>query len=435
MIERYETTKMRLLWREELKFELWLKTELAVLWARTKRGELPVEQVERIAHDAKIDLVRITEIEGITHHDLLAFIEAVREHLEAQDRGELHRKMTSYDTEEIPTSIRIRDSIDVLVATLDELSAAILKAADAHRRTLMIGRTHGQHAEPITFGLKLLGWYDILSRDRNRLLAAQQVAAVGKLAGAVGVYGELTPEIEAEVCAAMGLTPARHATQILHRDRIAQVLSTLAILGGNIEHIVQEFRILGQTELCEVREPFGKGQKGSSRMPHKKNTIVTERLCGMSRLLRAYSGAALENIATWSERDITQSSVERVILPDSFHLAHYMLEKLLWVISGMEVFPDRMLRNLESTQGVIYSGRVKDLLLAWGMEPEKTYGLVQQCAFNTAETGETFHDLISRSLGFKVLCTTDKQRQQFEQCFDPWHDLQYLDAIFARFGL
>ncbi|MBI5221211.1 MAG: adenylosuccinate lyase, partial [Candidatus Magasanikbacteria bacterium] len=274
MIKRYQTPEMARIWDENRKFDLWLRIELAVLEARAKLGQLPSAVVDRIKAKAKFDVARIEEIELETDHDLLAFVQAVRENLDAYDRHHFHWGMTSYDTEEIPTNLRLIEAIDVLFTAMDGLEKVLRQQAQTHKKTLMIGRTHGQQAEPITFGFKLLGWLAALERDMVRLHAAKQVVSVGKISGAVGTYGDLDPEIEKEVCRFLGLQPADHATQILHRDRIAQVMTALAVMAGNIEHVALDFRLMAQTEICEVREPFGCKQKGSSRMPHKKNTIL-----------------------------------------------------------------------------------------------------------------------------------------------------------------
>ncbi len=435
MIGRYETPEMAAAWLEEAKFQLWLQTELAVLDAKVKQGRLHPEVAAQIRQDGIVDLDQIAALEAELEHDLLAFVRSVQSKLPSDVAGEFHRDMTSYDTEEIPTNIRIRDSIDILLVALDKLIAVIRSQAIKHKRTLQIARTHGQHAEPITFGFKMLGWLQAFKRDYKRLEDARRVISVGKIRGAVGVYGELGPEIEAVACASFGLSTPTHATQILHRDRIAQVMTTLAILAGNIEHVAQDFRLMAQTEVLEVREPFGKKQAGSSRMPHKKNTIVTERLCGMARLIRSYASAALEDIATWGERDISQSSVERVMLPDAFHLVHYMLKKLVWVLEKMEVFPDHMMRNLNLTRGCIFSGQVKDLLVGWGLEPEATYRLVQTASFAAMDEGRELKALIAEHELVVPLLQDAAKAKALEVCFDPWQGLKHLDVLFTQCGI
>ena len=446
MIPRYRTPEMTEIWAEKRKFDLWLKIELAVLQAKSDLGRLDPDLVERIHEKASFSIKRIDEIDKAIHHDLLAFIQSVQEHLDPDDKSQFHKDMTSYDTEEIPTMLRIMDSINIIISALTNLREVIISQAKKYKKTLMIGRTHGQHAEPITFGLKLLGWRDMLDRDTQHLFEVLEEVRVGKLAGAVGTYGELDPEIEEKVCESLGLKPARHATQILHRDRIAHVMTTLTVLAGNIEHIALDFRLMSQTEICEVREPFGKEQKGSSRMPHKKNTIITEQLDGLPRLMRGYCVAAFEQIATWSERDISQSSVERIMLPDAFHLIHRMINQMTYVLKDMEVFPKNMERNLNLTRGCIHSGRVKDKLLGWGLDSEWVYRKVQSLCFSAMEPGGRHlaaalhddNDLISQLEG--VVDSTShenvgKMLEELNSCFDHWQGLQHLDKIFARFGL
>lgn len=435
MIERYQTVPIAKAWLEERKFDLWLQVELAVLAARAQYEGLDLETVERIRQGATFDVARIEVLEADLQHDLLAFVGAVKEHLQSQDRGEFHRGMTSYDTEEIPTNVRIRDSIRVVLAELAQLCKVLARQAEKYRYTLKIGVTHGQHAEPITFGLELLGWLDNFHRDMERLIEAEKAISVGRLAGAVGAYGELTPELEAVVCQEFGLAPPKHSTQILHRDRIAQVLSVLAILAGNIEHVAVNFRLMAQTEKTEVREPFGRDQRGSSRMPHKKNTIFTERLSGLPRVMRGYQLAALESIQTWGQRDISQSSVERIILPDAFHLAHYMLTKLTWVLDKMEVFPANMLRNLNFSRGCIYSGSVKDLFSGWEIPADEVYTLTQQVAFQAMESGVEYQELLRKHLVVEPLLQDPEKSAAFSACFDPWRGLEHIGKIFTRFGI
>lgn len=433
MIPRYSTKQMVEIWAEERKFDLWLKIELLVLEARKNLGEITPEVFRRIEAQAKFNIARIDEIEKELDHDLLSFVQCVQENLDPDIRGEFHRKMTSYDTEEIPTVIRIIDSLDIIGGELDQLQSAICNKAAEYRDTLMIGKTHGQHAEPITFGLRLLGWVDIIRRDIDRLLQVRKEISVGKLSGAVGVYGELDPRIEEHVCQKLNLLPARHSTQILHRDRIAHVMSVLAILAGNIEHIALNFRKMADTDIMEVREPFGKKQKGSSKMPHKKNTIITERLCGLARNMRSFMLVAHENIPTWEERDISQSGPERIILPDGFNLAHYMVQKLAFVLKRMEIFPDNMKANFEKTQGCVFSGSVKDLFIGWGMDPEVAYRLVQEKSFEAmSRKMHLMALLMNESIVHDFL--TEERRSELSACFDPWKGLKHRDTIFARFG-
>lgn len=423
------------IWTEERKFSLWLAIELATLDARAKMGLLAPEIAEKIRKQAKVDIKRIDEIEAEIDHDLLAFVQAVQEKLDDDIRGEFHQGLTSFDTEEIPTALRIRESLDIIGKSLDDLNVVLLLKAREHRDTLMVAKTHGQHAEPYTFGLRLLGWCDIFRRDAGRLLQARERISVGKLSGAVGTYSELSPKIEELVCQSFDLHPPKHATQILHRDRIAQVITTLAILASDIEHVAVNFRKMADSDTLEVREPFRKKQKGSSAMPHKKNTIVTERLCGMARVVRANCLVALGNITTWEERDISQSAPERIILPDTFQLVHYMLKKLTWVLEKMEVFPQNMLKNMGKTHGCIYSGHVKNLLLKWGIDPETVYRLVQEKSFRAMQEGEQLLSLLIEDQLVKKHISDPEKLAELEACFDPWGGLKNINEIFTRFGL
>ena len=438
MIERYMDSEMEDIWRERAKFKRWLQTECAVLEGRAACGPLDPAVAKRIRKQARFSTRRMAQLEAQNKHDLLAFIETVRASLAPADRGELHLYMTSYDTEEIPTILRLLASIAVLLNRLKLLRSAIFDRARQYAKTIMIGRTHGQHAEPITFGFKLLGWYDMLGRNIAALEWLADFISVGKIRGAVGVGGELSAEIEAHVCHSFGLRVAPHVTQIIHRDYHVRVLSELAVLGGNIEHIAKDLWIMSLPEIGEVREPFEDAQKGSSRMPHKKNPITLEQLFGLPRLLRGYDGSYQECIATFAERDISQSSVERIVLPDSFHLANRLVKRLTRVIAKMEVFPQRMLQNLDLTKGCTYSGPIKDLLLSWGMDPEQTYQLMQKLC-NGAMSG-TAHlcGLVSCNGEIEKLVKAGnaaERSKQLDECFNPWRGLKDLPVIFSRFGI
>ncbi|MCX6784917.1 MAG: adenylosuccinate lyase [Candidatus Komeilibacteria bacterium] len=434
MIERYSTKAMSRIWAEKEKFNLWLKLELAVLEARAKLGQLDQGIVDRIRRQAKFSLKRIAEIEAVNHHDLLAFVQAVRENLDPDLRGRFHEGLTSYDTEEIPFSLRLIRGLAVVEKELNGLWRVLTARSWEFKDTPKIGRTHCQHAEPITFGVELLNWSDLIGRDLIRLKQAKEVAGVGKISGAVGVYGDLDPAIEDEVCRQLGLRPTL-ATQILHRDRLAQVMTTLAIVGSDLEHIALNLRLMSQTEVGEIREPFGQGQKGSSRMPHKKNPIVLEKICGLSRLLRGYAVTALETVATWSQRDISQSSPERIIVPDGFHAVHHMIQGLSYIVANMEVFPDQMLLNLQLTQGCIFSGAAKEVLLSWGVEPELAYKVVQQCSFQALAEHRPLLELLQTSPALQpFLAEYGERNQLLADCFDVNHSLRHIQAVFDRFG-
>lgn len=433
MIERYQTAEMANIWEEESKFSLWLEIELAALDAKAKLGRLDSEIAQKIRQQAKFTIARIKEIEAEIEHDLLAFVQTVRENLDPGLRRYFHEGMTSFDTEEIPLNLRLIRSLEVLSREIKVLCQASREQAKQHKTTLMIGRTHGQHAKPITFGFKLLGWLDAFDRDGLRLNGDLRAVSVGKLSGAVGIYGgELDPELEEEVCRIFKLKPVRHATQIIHRDRVAQVMSTLAILAANMEYVATEIRHLAQTEIGEVYEPRKKAQKGSSAMPHKRNPIICERICGLARIVRIDLVAALENITTWSERDISHSSVERVILPDSFHAIHYMLRKLIWVVQNMEVDTERMLENLRFTQGCIFSEEVKTLLCSWGIDTETVYYLLQESSFTAMKEKRSFQNvLLERGSQY---FNSSGRIQALDVCFDETRCLKHIDKIFARFG-
>ena len=437
MIKRYVRKEMGEIWEDKNKYRKWLEVEMAVLRARAKidLDHSAIKAEKHIRENAKFTVERIEELDREIEHDMIAFITAVQENLDSKYAGEFHKGLTSYDIEEPATALLMMESADIIIENIELLIQVILEKAKEHKETIMIGRTHGQHAQPITFGLKLLNWHYSLENDLELVKQAKEVISYGKISGAVGTY-TLSPEIENFACwAVLRINPAKISTQILQRDRHAQMMSALAITAATVEQIATEIRILSQTEIGEVREPFKKKQKGSSAMPHKKNPIICERLCGQARIIRANLMAAIENIAVWSERDISQSSVERVIFPDSFQLLDYMLAKLTWVIQGLEVFPENMRANLEKTYGVIASGEVKTLLLNKGVEPEKAYRLVQDTSFIAINEKKTL---------MEVLLTWDKtadyfesatERQELSSCFEWKNQLQYIDQIFERFGV
>lgn len=432
---------MLAIWSEKAKIALWLQVELAVLDARAKVGDLPPEIAKRLREQAeKIDLDwllgRMAEIEKVNNHDLLAFLEAGREKLDPDLRGHLHAKMTSYDTEEIPMILRVVESLRLVTTAYDKLVMTLREKALEHKKTLLLGRTHGQAAELTTFGLRLLDWLDAVEDDLIRLNYEFDDIKIGKISGAVGTYPDLSPAIELVVCEHFGLGAARKSTQILHRAAIARVLNTLAVVAANIEHIALNFRLMARSDVGELREPFGKGQKGSSRMAHKQNTIKTENLCGLARMMRGYALVAMENIATWEERDISQSAPERIILPDAFNLIHFMVRRLTAVIEGMQVFPERMLENINNTYGTIYSGKVKELLLAWGMEPEAVYKLLQELSFRAVEEKQFLLDLLLKHDAVLCLLVDGVGREPaLRTCFEPLKSLPHLEEIFQRFDL
>lgn len=441
LLDRYSTPEMKAIWSEKAKIALWLQVELAVLDARAKAGDLDPEIAKRLREQAEaIDLDclldRMAEIEKVNNHDLLAFVEAVREKLDPDLRGHLHAKMTSYDTEEIPMILRIVESLRLVTAAYDKLAETLRQKALEHKRTLLLGRTHGQAAELTTFGLRLLDWLDAVDNDLTCLADELSEIRIGKISGAVGTYPDLSPAIETVVCEHFGLIPARKSTQILNRAAIARVMNTLAVAAANIEHIALNFRLMARSDVGELREPFPKGQKGSSRMAHKQNTIRTEQLCGLARVVRAYAMVAQENVPTWEERDISQSAPERIILPDAFNLMHYMVRRLTAVIEGMQVFPERMLENIANTYGTIYSGKVKEFLIGMGMGPEVVYRWLQELSFEAVTKRRPLLGLLRESTDFKEYEVLAPQvLEALAECFEPMNSLPHLEDIFQRFDL
>ncbi len=423
MIERYTRPEMAKLWSDQHRFDVMLEVEILVCEALARRGVVPTDAVRKIREKASVDPRRVAEVEAEVKHDVIAFVTAAAESVGSEGRF-LHYGMTSSDVLDTAFAALLVEATDRLLGGVTKLRAAVRKQVEAHRRTPMIGRTHGIHAEPITFGLKLAGWYAELGRDLGRLELARSEIAHGKLSGAVGTYANNGPDIEREVLASLGLTPETVATQVVPRDRHAVLFSTLAILAGSLERFAVEIRHLQRTELLEALEPFGKGQKGSSAMPHKRNPILTENICGLARLVRGHAVAALENIALWHERDISHSSVERVIAPDATTALDFMLHRLTGVIADLDVRPDAMQRNLDLTQGRIASERVLLKLVANGIDREEAYRWVQRCALGA---GDFKQALLADPDVAKTMSKAD-----VEGCFDLSHALRYVDEVIDR---
>jgi adenylosuccinate lyase len=427
MIARYTSPEMGRIWSDQRKYETWLQVELAAVDAMHHAGIVPGDAARDIRDKAAFAISRIEEIERVTQHDVIAFTTAVAEHVGAAARW-LHFGLTSSDVIDTAQALQMREACDVILKDLDALMQAVRSRADEHRRTPMIGRTHGVHAEPMTFGLKLALWYAELSRDVARVRRAREVIAVGKLSGAVGTFGHLPPTIEAEVCRSLGLAPAPVASQVIQRDRHAELLSALAITASSLEKFALEIRGLQKTEIGEVEEPFAPGQKGSSAMPHKRNPIAAEQIVGLARLLRANAGAAFENNALWHERDISHSSVERVILPDSFIALDHMLRRMTRIVKGMVVYPERMRENLARSRGVVFSGSVLLELARRGVSREQAYEWVQRNAMRA------FHE----QRDFKALLLADADvtavlpAAVIERAFDLDDQLKHVDHIFER---
>ena len=402
MIERYTRPEMGRIWSERHKIDLWLRVEIAVAEAWAKRGVVPEEAMVKI-RKATCDLERMKEIERETDHDVI-------------------------DT---ALALQTVEAIDHLLAGLDRLIEAVGRQAVKHRDTLMIGRTHGIHAEPITFGFKLAVWYDELRRNRARLEAAREDIRVGKISGAVGTHANVPPDVEEDVCALLGLKPAPVSTQIIQRDRHAHVITTLAILASSLDKFATEIRHLQRTEVGELEEPFDPGNMGSSAMPHKRNPHESERISGLARLVRGYAVSALENIALWHERDISNSSAERVIFPDAFILLDYMVALMAEIVEGWVVYPERMRRNLEATHGAIYSQRVLLALVEAGMDRQEAYRIVQRAGHTAWDTGTHMRDLLLQDEEVRARLTPE----QIEAIFDPSYHTAHIDETFRRLGL
>jgi adenylosuccinate lyase len=400
MIDRYTLPEMARLWSEKNKFAAWLKVEIAVCEAKAEKGEIPAKALKEIKDKAAFDIKRIEEIEAVTDHDVIAFLTNVAENVGEASKY-IHIGLTSSDILDTSLAVLMKDSGRLLKKNLTE-TASILKAmAPEYADVPCIGRTHGIHAEPTVFGLKLALWYTEIMRDLNRLNAAIKEISVGKLSGAVGNFANISPEIEAIVCKKLGIKPAEVSTQVIQRDRHAYYLSIIAIIGGTIEKIATEIRNLQRTEILELEEGFAKGQKGSSAMPHKRNPITSERLAGLARVLRADSMAAMENMALWHERDITHSSVERIIIPDSTTLLHYMICKLNKVLLNLKINSDRMRQNIDLTRGLVFSQRVLLALTEKMPSREEAYKVVQSLAMTSWEDQSDFKKLVNGSAAVK----------------------------------
>jgi len=430
MIPRYTLPAMGALWSETHRLELMLEVELQVLAAQARIGLVPQRAVRAIRRKAQVNLARIRAREEATQHDVIAFLEHLEERI-GPDGRYLHFGLTSSDVLDTSLGVLLRRATGLLAQDLRALLAALAAQARRHRSTVMIGRTHGIHAEPTTFGLKLATFYDDFRRHLERLRRAGEEVGVGKISGAVGTFANVDPRVERQVCAALGLRPAPISTQIVQRDRHAAYVSTLALIGASLERLATEIRHLARTEVREAQEPFGKGQQGSSAMPHKQNPVVCERVTGMSRLLRGYAVAALESVALWHERDISHSSVERVILPDATIALDYMLQAMTTVIRGLVVDPRRMRRNLESSRGVVYSGQVLLALMRVGLSRTKAYELVQRVALAAWRNGTDFEALLMRDPSIRRHVTP----QVLRRCLDPRAHLKHVDTIFKRVGL
>jgi len=431
LIERYTLPEMGELWTDSYKFQTWLQVEIAVCEAQAELGHIPAAAVEIIKEKASFDPQRILEIEAEVRHDVIAFLTNVNESVGDAGRY-IHLGLTSSDVLDTALSLQLVASLTVLLKQLEALIQAIRYQAQEHRTTVMIGRSHGIHAEPITFGFKLAGWLAAALRHRDRLVRLRRQIAVGKISGAVGTYANIDPKIEAIACQKLWLEPDTASTQVISRDRHADYVQTLALLAATLERFAVEIRNLQRTDVLEVEEFFAKGQKGSSAMPHKRNPIRSERVSGLARILRGHAIAALENIALWHERDISHSSVERVILPDTSIITHFMLVEMTKLVKKLLVYPKNMTRNLNRYGGVVFSQRVLLALVNKGMKREDAYTVVQSCAHQAWNTEDgNFHDLIVQDSR-----VTDKlSAEEIETCFDPQQHLKHLDEIYQRLNI
>ena len=427
MIPRYTRPEMGKIWSLENKYQKWLDVELAVCEAWNKLGVIPDEALAKIKEKAAFSVERIDEIEAKVKHDVIAFITNVEENIGPEGRY-LHLGLTSSDILDTANALLLKEAMEMILADVDAVLEVVKEQALRYKDTVMIGRSHGVHAEPITFGLKLALWYEELKRNKKRLIHALEDISYGKISGAVGTYAYLNPELERYVCEKLGLKPAPVSSQIIQRDRYAHYFTALAILAGTIEKIALEIRHLQRTEVLEVEEPFTKGQKGSSAMPHKRNPIQCENLCGLARLVRTNAMAALENIALWHERDISHSSVERVIMPDSTILIDFMLQRLKNILTNMHVYPERMKKNLELTKGLIFSQGILLALVQKGLPRQRAYEMVQTCAMQVWQGKGDLKSQILASEEIKQYLSFE----EIEQIFDLKHHLRHVETIFKR---
>jgi adenylosuccinate lyase len=429
MIERYSRPAMERVWSDENKFARWLDVEIAACEAWAELGVVPRKAIPKIKM-ARVDLKRMSEILRETHHDMTAFLGAVSESLGPESRF-IHLGMTSSDVMDTALSLQLVEAVELIDDDIKELIAVLAEKAIKYKYTPITGRTHGVHAEPMSFGLKLALWVDEVNRNRQRLREALREIAVGKISGAVGTYATLSPQLEEKACARLGLIPAPVSNQVLQRDRHARFVTTLAIIASSLEKFATEIRGLQRTEVREAEEPFSAGQTGSSAMPHKRNPELCERVCGLARLVRGYSLTAMENVALWHERDISHSSAERIILPDACLVVDYILDIFTGVISGLQVYPQRMKKNMDITKGLLFSQRVLLALIDKGLGRQEAYKLVQRNAMKSWRGNRRFLSLLKADPEIIAVLPAD----ELESLFDYQYYLRYVDEIFKRLGL
>jgi len=429
MIERYSRPQMKKIWSDKNKFDQWLRVEIAACEAWTELGDIPREDIVKI-RKASYNLNRIAEFLKVTHHDMTAFLNSMAESLGEESRF-IHLGLTSSDVMDTALGLQLTQAADILAKDVAELIPVLENKAVEHKYTIMMGRTHGVHAEPTTFGLKMALWIEEMKRNAQRLAEARKNISVGKISGAVGTYATVPPQVEKIACARLGLAPAPISSQIVQRDRHAQFLTTLAIIASSLEKFATEIRGLQRTEVREVEEPFEEGQTGSSAMPHKRNPELCERICGLARLIRGHALTSLENIALWHERDISHSSTERIILPDSCLAVDYMLSIFTPIMKGLKVYPENMRRNIELTQGLIFSQRVLLALINKGLTREEAYKMVQDNAMEAWRGKKSFLALLLMDKRITHYLTED----ELKSLFDYSYYLKYVDTVFERLGL
>ena len=430
MIERYTNPEMGRIWTLQHEFEVMLEVEITACEAMAELGQIPVEAAKNIRAKAKFDLNRVKEIEKVTNHDIIAFLTNVAEYV-GEDSKYIHKGLTSSDVKDTALGIMMKKSAEIILDDLEKLRDVLLRQAKKYKHTVCIGRTHGIHAEPMTFGLKFALWYDEVCRDIERVKRAKEIVAVGKLSGAVGTYSNIDPRIEEITCKKLGITPVKLATQVIQRDRHAEYMTTLAIVASTFEKIATELRNLQRTDIREAEEYFQPGQKGSSAMPHKRNPITGERISGMARLVRGNAIAAMEDITLWHERDISHSSVERVILPDSTINVDYCCRKLTNLVDKLLVYPDAMMANLNKTGGLIFSQRIMLAVVSKGVLREDAYKWVQRNAMARWLKGEDFRTNVEKDPDITKYLT----KEEIDNCFDYKWFLRNVDMIMARFGI
>ncbi len=426
MIDRYSRPEMKRVWSEENKLDKWLQVEIAICEAWTEHGAIPQQSMAKI-RQASYDIGRIEQIFEETRHDMTAFLQSVRESIGPDSRF-IHLGLTSYDVQDNALGLQLMEATDILANDMKALAEALSRRALEHKHTLIMGRSHGVHAEPTTFGMKLLVWVDEMRRNAERLRQAREAIAVGKVSGVVGSHATVPPSIEEAACSRLGLAVAPASTQIIQRDRHAQFVQALALMAASLEKFATEVRNLQRTEIREVEEPFAESQTGSSAMPHKRNPELSERVCGLARLVRGHAVTALENVALWHERDISHSSAERLILPDSCLALDYMLDTFTFVVRGLQIFPERMKENLGVSRGLIFSQRLLLEMIDKGLERQDAYRIVQRNAMKSWDTGATFRELIEA----EPEVTSRLSSKEIDSIFDHSYYIRYVDEVFQR---